>query len=118
MTPHLRVSSGSFSVVNWQRSIASASWLPVSPVKSARLLQSGGATTSLLAGSQSSSTLLPMNSNAPGLTSGGSEHWNMLSQQSLSQSVQPSPSTSAMSSGAPLQSSSTLLSHSSSVGVT
>src|SRR5512143_671901 len=69
--------------------------------------------------SQSSSTMLPGASNAPGLTSFGSPQPSVVaSQQSPPHVVKPSPSASASSSTMPLQLSSTLLPQTSPVGTT
>src|SRR5262245_50403118 len=69
--------------------------------------------------SQSSSTMLPAASNAPGFTSSGLPQPSLVeSQQSPPHVVKPSPSLSTSSSVMPLQLSSTPLPHTSPLGVT
>ncbi len=110
--PHFFVASGGFAVVVWQRSIALARSLPVTPVNLAAVLQLDGATVSEVAASQSLSRASPTTSNAPGLTS------DEASLQSPLQYVHPSPSASETSSAVPLQSSSIALAQISETGIT
>src|SRR5262245_9828544 len=92
MTPHRFCASDGFSVVNWQRSIALTRSFAVVGTTSPSGLQSGACMLSIVVGSQSSSTPLPLYSNAPGFTAEGSGQSAIVSQQSPWLGVHPSPS--------------------------
>src|SRR5687767_14639437 len=95
MTPHLLSGSGGLSIVKLQRSIPFTSSVLDVGVSSATVEQGMGITSSAVAALQSSSTMLPRYSNAPGFTSSGFSHSpEATSQQSPSAGVQPSPSAS------------------------
>src|SRR5688500_13013123 len=83
MRPHFFCGRGGFAVVVWQMSMAWATCVAVTALKSATDAHAAGATVSELAGSQSSSTPLFSTSNAPGFTRAGVElHGPEASQQS------------------------------------
>src|SRR5512134_2916566 len=95
-TPHFFWGMGGFAVVVWQRSMALTMSSGKTALSFCAVLHAGGATVSLVFASQSSSTMLPTNSKAPGLISFGLEQPSAaLSQQSPLQIVQPSLSWSA-----------------------
>src|SRR6185503_9690404 len=98
------------SVVVWQMSIACATWVAVTAVKSAVVAHEPVGVVSLVAASQSLFTPSPTTSSAPGLTSLGDGQFPLAtSQQSPLHVVHPSPSTSGVLSMVPSQFSSMLL---------
>src|SRR5689334_13573673 len=98
MTPQRR----SLSVAVWHRSIAFAKSMAFVDLEASPVSQFAAATLSTWP-SQSSSSVFPGDSNAPGFTSVGDAHSDGESQQSPSQVEKPSPSASMSSSGVPLQ---------------